>query len=209
MNVLAPQYPSETPASRAAGAQSPRALYEAWVAAMESRSVDRVLVCYQEESSSFWGTLADDLKFGREEIRAYFDLFLDRSGDGWVGEILSDLRKRRFLYFGHRRPRDALSMVVPGEIPAAAEEILAAAQVHSHAEFAKEASAPAQAQREPSAPESRQPDAVERPTPSRVTMASDPVVAEQPQWMRHAIVITAIAVIGMFTFAGIAIVFLH
>ena len=90
--------------------------------------------------------------------------------------------------------------------PQAADEILAAAQAHSHAECEPlpMASAP-----EPSAPQPPPPIAIERPAPSRVTMASDPAEAEEPQWMRHAVVITAIAVIGMFTLAGVAIVVLH
>jgi hypothetical protein len=92
--------------------------------------------------------------------------------------------------------------------PDVAGEIVAAAQAHSHTDLAPDASPPPETERE-SQISTPPPATAERPAPSRVMMASDPVPAEQPAWMQHAVAITAIAVIAVFTAAGIAIVVLH
>ena len=57
----------------------PQTLYQAWIGAMESRDIDRVLDLYDRNDSALWGTLANELKIGRGAIRTYFDSFLDRS----------------------------------------------------------------------------------------------------------------------------------
>jgi len=57
----------------------PQTLYQAWIGAMESRDIDRVLDLYDRNDSALWGTLANELKIGRDAIRTYFDSFLDRS----------------------------------------------------------------------------------------------------------------------------------
>ncbi len=57
----------------------PQTLYQAWTGAMESRDIDRVLDLYDRNDSALWGTLANELKIGRDAIRTYFDSFLDRS----------------------------------------------------------------------------------------------------------------------------------
>lgn len=46
---------------------------------MESRDIGRVIELYDVEESALWGTLANELKIGREAIKTYFDSFLDRS----------------------------------------------------------------------------------------------------------------------------------
>lgn len=58
---------------------TPQALYQAWTTAMESRDIGRVIELYDVEESALWGTLANELKIGREAIKTYFDSFLDRS----------------------------------------------------------------------------------------------------------------------------------
>jgi hypothetical protein len=95
--------------------------------------------------------------------------------------------------------------------PMTATELLAAAQVHSHSQVqAREeieaAAAAPSAARESAAASPAAPESATRPTPARVVIASDPVAAQQPEWMKHAVVMTAIAVIAVFTLAGIAIV---
>ncbi|MCH2613620.1 MAG: nuclear transport factor 2 family protein [Opitutales bacterium] len=57
----------------------PQTLYQAWIGALESRDIDRVLDLYDRNDSALWGTLANELKIGRDAIRTYFDSFLDRS----------------------------------------------------------------------------------------------------------------------------------
>ncbi len=110
--------------------------------------------------------------------------------------------------------------------PMAADKILAAAQAHSHPDLADVAQ-PEQRDRPGNAspdvadvpttsefstlgasatsPTTTLPSATGRPAPSRVTLASDPVPVELPEWMKHFAVITAIAVIALFTLTGIAI----
>jgi len=95
--------------------------------------------------------------------------------------------------------------------PMAATEILAAAQAHTHAhaqvrEEIEAAAAAPSAAREPVAASPAAPESATRSTSPRVVIASDPVVAQQPEWMKHAMVLTAIAVIAVFTLTGIAIV---
>ena len=46
---------------------------------MVDRDIDRVLDLYDREESALWGTLAKELKIGRNAIKTYFDSFLDRS----------------------------------------------------------------------------------------------------------------------------------
>ena len=46
---------------------------------MVDRDIDRVLDLYDREESALWGTLANELKIGRNAIKTYFDSFLDRS----------------------------------------------------------------------------------------------------------------------------------
>ena len=58
---------------------APQALYQAWTSAMENRDIDRVLDLYDRDESALWGTLANELKIGRDAIKTYFDSFLDRS----------------------------------------------------------------------------------------------------------------------------------
>ena len=57
----------------------PQSAYEAWTNAMESRDIDRVIDLYERDESALWGTLANELKIGRDAIKTYFDSFLDRS----------------------------------------------------------------------------------------------------------------------------------
>ncbi|HCR31396.1 MAG TPA: hypothetical protein DIV79_15435 [Opitutae bacterium] len=59
--------------------KTPQALYQAWTKAMESRDIERVINLYDQEDGSLWGTLANELKIGRDSIKTYFDSFLDRS----------------------------------------------------------------------------------------------------------------------------------
>ena len=116
--------------------------------------------------------------------------------------------------------------------PMAADEILAAAQAHSHADAAASAHAERRSRQDdasadvaaspdvadvaatpefgtlsssPKSPTTTLPSAADRPAPSRVTLASDPVPFELPEWMKHFAVVTAIAVIALFTLTGIAI----
>ena len=58
---------------------TPQALYQAWTSTMENRDIDRLLDLYDRDESALWGTLANELKIGRDAIRTYFDSFLDRS----------------------------------------------------------------------------------------------------------------------------------
>ena len=58
---------------------TPQALYQAWTSAMENRDIDRLLDLYDRDESALWGTLANELKIGRDAIKTYFNSFLDRS----------------------------------------------------------------------------------------------------------------------------------
>ena len=58
---------------------TPQALYQAWTSTMESRDIDRLLDLYDRDESALWGTLANELKIGRDAIKTYFNSFLDRS----------------------------------------------------------------------------------------------------------------------------------
>ena len=58
---------------------TPQALYQAWTSTMESSDIDRLLDLYDRDESALWGTLANELKIGRDAIKTYFNSFLDRS----------------------------------------------------------------------------------------------------------------------------------
>ena len=46
---------------------------------MENRDIDRVLDLYDRDESALWGTLANELKIGRDAIKTYFDSFGSQS----------------------------------------------------------------------------------------------------------------------------------
>ena len=67
------------PAILLQGFPSARAAYKAWRQAIGSLRVDHVLRIYEPQDAVLWGTLAQTPLQGHDEIRTYFDDFLNRT----------------------------------------------------------------------------------------------------------------------------------
>lgn len=50
---------------------------EKWIENVNHRDIDGVLSLYSNTDTAFWGTFANHIRTNRDEVRTYFDRFLD------------------------------------------------------------------------------------------------------------------------------------